>query len=136
MRHDQCDATYLALGELAGIKELVDSFYEQMETNIAYKTIWSWHTGEREAMRDKLTLFLCMWSGGPQTYKEKYGAINIPQIHAHLPVTKTETGQWLGCMRDALHIRQYPQDLIDYLIKHFSIPAERIRQQSQRQSKN
>ena len=98
-----------------------------MEHNKAYRTIWDLHTQEREVMRDRLALFLCMWSGGPKLYIEKYGSINIPKVHAHLPVNKTEVQQWLNCMREALVIQQYPQDLIDYLIINFTIPAEKIR---------
>ena len=127
-KYGRGDSTYMALGELPGIKELVDVFYTEMEHNKDYETIWSWHSSEREIMRDKLSLFLCMWSGGPNTYIEKYGSINIPRVHSHLRVTESEVGQWLGCMRAALLARQYPQDLIDYLIHHFSIPAARIRE--------
>jgi len=61
-KYGRGDSTYLALGELSGIKDLVDVFYTQMEHNKEYETIWSWHRGEREIMRDKLSLFLCMWS--------------------------------------------------------------------------
>jgi len=121
------DATYLALGAQSGIRHLVDVFYETMEHNKAYRTIWDLHTQEREVMRDRLALFLCMWSGGPKLYIEKYGSINIPKVHAHLPVSKAEVQQWLNCMREALVIQQYPQDLIDYLIINFTIPAEKIR---------
>jgi len=105
------DATYLALGAQSGIRHLVDVFYETMEHKKAYRTIWDLHTQEREVMRDRLALFLCMWS----------------KVHAHLPVSKTEVQQWLNCMREALVIQQYPQDLIDYLIINFTIPAEKIR---------
>ena len=108
------DATYLALGAQSGIRHLVDVFYETMEH-------------KNEVMRDSLALFLCMWSGGPKLYIEKYGSINIPKVHAHLPVSKTEVQLWLNCMREALLIQQYPQDLIDYLIINFTIPAEKIR---------
>ena len=121
------DATYLALGKEAGIRALVHSFYDHMETNDDYANLWSWHTGERELMRDKLALFLCMWSGGPRKYQEKYGVISIPDFHAHLPVTQEAVDQWLNCMREALQDRQYPEDLSLYLMHHFAIPAERIR---------
>ena len=121
------DATYIALGARTGIRSLVNIFYETMEHGNTYKTIWVLHKQEREDMRERLALFLCMWSGGPKYYTEQYGSINIPQIHAHLPVTKIEVDLWLKCMSEALHTCQYPQDLIDYLIPQFTIPAERIR---------
>jgi len=122
------DATYLELGERSGIRGLVDVFYQTMENSESYESIWALHTQERDDMRDRLTLFLCMWSGGPKYYSDKYGSISIPQVHAHLPVTEKEVELWLNCMSEALQARQYPQDLIDYLITQFTIPAERIRE--------
>jgi len=101
------DATYIALGKKPGIRELIDIFYDHMEHTAAYATIWSWHT---------------------KTYLDKYGSINIPKVHAHLQVTQAEVDQWLACMTESLKDKQYPDDLREYLIKHLSIPAERIRQ--------
>ena len=62
------DATFLALGGLEGVRELVDAFYTTMEREEDYQVLWTLHTEDRETMRDKLALFLSMWSGGPKNY--------------------------------------------------------------------
>lgn len=126
------DATYQAAGSEAGIRQLVDSFYEHMGQNPAFATIWAWHPDDKDITRDKLARFLCAWTGGPRLYNEKYGPISIPQVHKHLKVGAAERDQWLNCMALALNDQDYPQDLRDYLLTQLAIPAERVRIVSER----
>ncbi|MGI9293670.1 MAG: group II truncated hemoglobin [Pseudomonadales bacterium] len=121
------DATFLAAGGEAGIRDLVDSFYDIMSSDPEYRTIWSWHPDDNNLSRDKLARFLCGWMGGPRRYNEKYGPISIPSAHAHLNVTARERDQWLGCMNKALAQQDYPQSLVAYLLEQLFVPAERIR---------
>ncbi|MCB1683905.1 MAG: group II truncated hemoglobin [Pseudomonadales bacterium] len=121
------DYTYRSAGGEPGIRALVDTFYDLMSTNPDYRTIWSWHPQDNRTSRDKLARFLCGWMGGPRRYQEKYGAISIPQVHAHLKITKVERDQWLRCMTEDLELRAYPQPFIDYLIAQLAKPAELIR---------
>ena len=120
------DATFQAVGGRAGVTQLVDRFYELMGTNPDYKVIWDMHPPDRAMSRDKLTRFLCAWMGGPRLYKEKYGAISIPGVHAHLAITEAEKAQWLSCMNEALHTQGFDHPLIDYLLTQLAVPAGRI----------
>lgn len=121
------DATYIAAGQEAGIRRLVDSFYDVMHNDVKFSTIRSWHPDDLAVSKDKLARFLCAWTGGPRLYNEKYGSISIPGVHAHLNVTAAERDQWLNCMRLALAQQDYPQTLQTYLITQLAVPAERIR---------
>ena len=96
------DATFQAAGGEAGIRALVDTFYDIMSSDLQYRTIRSWHPDDNHVSRDKLARFLCGWMGGPRRYNEKYGSISIPHVHAHLDVTERERDDWLGCMAKAL----------------------------------
>ncbi len=125
--YGQGDATFKAAGGEDGIRRLVDSFYDIMDTNAEYQTIRRWHPKDLTVSRDKLARFLCAWTGGPRRYSEKYGPISIPQAHAHLDVTEIERDQWLSCMARALAEQDYPQSLRDYLIEQLGVPAERVR---------
>ena len=120
------DGTYRAVGGTEGVRDLVDAFYDQMATDPRYKIIWDMHPSDRDTSRDKLTRFLCAWMGGPRLYNEKYGAISIPGVHAHLPISEEEKSLWLNCMHDALHKLEHSQPLIDYLLTQFAVPASRI----------
>ncbi len=125
--YGQGDATYQAAGGKAGVRRLVDRFYDLMSTESDYATIWSWHPDDNDVSRDKLARFLSAWMGGPKRYSEKYGAIRIPAAHAHLSVGVAEKEQWLACMKQALEDLDYPKDFSEYLIKALSVPAESIR---------
>ena len=128
LTYGQGDATYLAVGEEAGVRALVKRFYSLMSSQPQYQTIRSWHPDELLESEDKLALFLCSWMGGPRLYRSKYGSINIIQAHKHLSVTVAERDQWLNCMSEALVQLNYPDDLVAYLLVQLRHPAERIRQ--------
>ena len=122
------DASFQAAGGQAGIRRLVDRFFDIMAADPKYATIYHWHPEDKEISRDKLALFLCGWMGGPKPFVEKYGRIRIPEVHRHLAVTEVERDQWLECMSRALAEQNYPPALIKYLQLQFYIPAERVRQ--------
>lgn len=121
------DATYKAAGEFDGIKKLVDDFYDIMSELKESKKVRDMHPVDLEVSRDKLTRFLCAWTGGPRLYKEKYGAISIPQVHSHLTIGSEERDAWLLCMKKALAKQGYPQDFQEYMITQLAVPAERCR---------
>ena len=122
------DATFQAAGGEAGIRALVNTFYDIMDTDTRFATIRRMHPEQLNVSRDKLALFLCGWMGGPRLFREKYGAITIPGVHAHLSVTANERDQWLACMAAALEQQAYPDSLVRYLLEQLAVPAERIRQ--------
>lgn len=120
------DNTYKAAGELAGIRQLVDDFYQFMDELPEAKIIRAMHKSELRESRDKLTLFLAGWMGGPRLYQETYGAINIPRDHAHLAIGEQERDAWLLCMERAIAQQNYSADFGAYLLQQLRIPAERI----------
>jgi len=126
--YGEADATFQAAGGEAGIRQLVDTFYDHMDADQAFATIRAMHPEDLTVSRDKLARFLCGWMGGPRRYNEKYGSITIPGAHAHLKVTKIERDQWLGCMQAALAEQDYPTSLVTYLLKQLFVPADRIRE--------
>ena len=68
--------TKLAGGEV-GIRDLVDAFYDEMDSADYATTIRNMHPQDLEISRDKLARFLCGWLGGENRYREKYGVINF-----------------------------------------------------------
>lgn len=125
-RYGHGDTTFKSVGGEAGVRRLVDDFYDIMSTTPEYQRIFRWHPDGDEA-REKLARFLCGWMGGPKRYHEKYGAISIPGVHAHLAITAVERDMWLGCMTDALARQPYPEALKKYLIEQLAVPAEAVR---------
>ena len=129
--YGQGDTSFRAAGGESGIRQLVDAFYDRMESDARFARINEMHPADKAESRDKLARFLCGWLGGPRRYQEKYGGISIPAAHAHLEVGVEERDQWISCMRDAIAEQDYADDFRGYLIEQLSIPAEVIRRRSE-----
>lgn len=121
------DASYQAAGGETGIRKLVNDFYDAMEKLPEAEKIRKMHPADLTISRDKLTLFLCGWLGGPRLYAQKYGSIRIPQVHSHLEIGSSERDAWLQCMQEALKAQPYPADFKKYLLEQLYVPAERSR---------
>ena len=121
------DASFQAAGEEAGIRRLVDAFFDRMSTDERFATIHAMHPVETEVSRDKLARFLCGWLGGPKLYNEKYGAIGIPRVHAHLAIATAERDQWLTCMKESVELQPFAADFKEYLMAQLFVPAEAVR---------
>jgi hemoglobin len=120
------DNSFKAAGEEAGIRKLVDDFYRLMNELPEAVIIRKMHKDDLTSSRDKLTLFLCGWMGGPKLYHDKYGGINIPRDHAHLAIGEAERDAWLLCMERAIALQNYSSEFGEYLLAQLRIPAERI----------
>lgn len=130
------DASYIAAGGEDGIFALVDNFFDRMGHDPRFKTIWDMHPGDNAISRDKLARFLCGWLGGPKLYREKYGAIGIPRVHAHLAISTPERDQWLTCMSESVAEQPFAPAFKTYLMEQLFVPAEAVRRRcaSQEQS--
>ncbi len=58
------DSTLQAAGGEAGVRELVDKFYNYMDTLPEAETIRAMHADDLTESREKLTTFLIGWMGG------------------------------------------------------------------------
>lgn len=121
------DASFQAAGGEAGIRKLVDEFFDRMGTDARFATIYAMHPDDKAMSRDKLARFLCGWLGGPKLYHEKYGAIGIPRVHAHLAIATAERDQWLTCMSETVAEQPFPADFKEYLMEQLFVPAEAVR---------
>ena len=125
--YGQGDCSYKMAGELQGITQLVDQFYQNMEAFPEAKTIRDMHPKDLTESRKKLTYFLSGWLGGPSLYAQHYRPIGIPAVHRHLDVGVEEMDAWLYCMKEAIACQSYEKAFGVYLIEQLRVPAERIR---------
>ena len=123
------DASYQAAGQEAGIRKLVDAFYDEMETLPEAKVIRDMHPKDLTVSRDKLARFLCGWLGGPKLFQQKYGTVKIPVAHRHLAIGPAERDTWLLCMDNALQGQAYSESFKSYLLEQLYVPAEGSRNQ-------
>lgn len=130
-KYGTLDASYIAAGGEQGIRKLVDEFYHQMETLKRGHHIRKMHTEKLSIIKDKLSVFLMGWLGGPRNYAKKYGQMSIPMVHKHLVIGEEERDAWLFCMNEALKQQKYEEEFKAYLIYELSRPANAILRVSQ-----
>ncbi len=132
MAYGDGDASFQAAGGEAGLRRLVDAFYDDMGEAPEARNILAMHPADLEISRDKLARFLCGWLGGPHRYNEKYGRISIPGAHQHLRIGEAERDAWLQCMARAVAAQDWAEDFKVYLMAQLAVPAEAVRRVSQR----
>lgn len=121
------DASFQAAGGEPGLRQLVDRFFDRMGTDERFATIYGLHPEDKDVSRDKLARFLCGWLGGPKLYNQKYGAIGIPSVHAHLAIGTPERDQWLTCMAETVEEQPFAPAFKKYLMEQLFVPAEAVR---------
>jgi hemoglobin len=90
------------LGGEAGVRQLVDRFYDLMDLEPAYAVIRALHPSTLQGSRDKLFWFLCGWLGGPSHYTERFGHPRLRARHLPYAIGIRERDQWMACMMQAL----------------------------------
>jgi hemoglobin len=118
---------YELLGAEAGLRSLVDRFYDIMDSSPQAERIRSFHAKSLKQSREKLFLFLCGWSGGPQLYVERFGHPRLRMRHMPFPIGSVERDQWLWCMNKALEESGLDTRLVELLKKRFADVADFMR---------
>ena len=90
------------LGGEAGVRALVDRFYDLMDLEPVYAGIRALHPTELDSSRDKLHWFLCGWLGGPNHYIDRFGHPRLRARHLPYAIGIAERDQWLACMGQAM----------------------------------
>jgi hemoglobin len=127
MAYGDGSASYIAAGERHGVARLVDAFYRYMDQLPLAATIRAMHDRDLRLSREKLTVFLCGWLGGPNLYSATFGPTSIPRAHQHLSIDEAERDAWMACMARAVDEQPWRSDFKDYFLRAIAIPAERVR---------
>jgi hemoglobin len=93
---------YEQLGGDAGIRALVDRFYDLMDSAPEAVHVRELHAASLKASREKLYLFLTGWTGGPPAYVNKFGHPRLRARHLPFTIAARERDEWLWCMDRAL----------------------------------
>lgn len=95
-------SVYEQLGGESGVRQLVDRFYQLMDTLPEAATIRSLHPLDLQSSRDKLFKFLSGWLGGPPLYLNEFGHPRLRARHLPFSIGTAERDQWMLCMTKAL----------------------------------
>jgi len=106
---------YEAVGGEAGLRRLVDRFYEVMDTDARAAGIRAMHQPDLSEASRKLFMFLSGWMGGPPLYVEQYGHPRLRARHLPFPIGEPERDQWIYCMVRAMHDVGLSEDVMRQL---------------------
>lgn len=121
---------YALLGGEAAVRALVDRFYDLMDLEPQYAELRALHAPDLAHAREKLTLFLSGWLGGPSLYIERYGHPMLRARHLPFPIGVRERDQWLACMAQAMAELAVADDLQARLEQAFFQTADWMRNRS------
>ena len=120
---------YELLGGDAGIRSIVDRFYDLMDAAPEAKHVRGLHARSLKSSRDKLHLFLTGWTGGPPLYVEKHGHPRLRMRHFPFAIGERERDEWLWCMDRALDEHEMPAALRAQLRQRLHELADHMRNQ-------
>jgi len=100
------DALYEQLGGRETFEKLVARFYEGVATDPLLKPMYP--ADDMEGARERLTMFLEQYWGGPNTYSELRGHPRLRMRHNVFDITPAAKDAWLKHMRIALDSLQLP----------------------------
>ena len=120
---------YEQIGGDAGIHQLVNRFYDLMDTSPEAATVRRLHAASLKSSREKLYLYLTGWTGGPQVYVEKYGHPRLRARHLPFHISSRERDEWLWCMDRALDEQSMPDELRVFLREKLHALADHMRNQ-------
>ena len=117
------------LGGDAGIRQLVDRFYDLMENAPEAVHVRALHAASLKQSREKLYLYLTGWTGGPPLYVERYGHPRLRQRHFPFAIGARERDEWLWCMQRAFEQHDMPAETRAFLWQKLRELADHMRNQ-------
>jgi hemoglobin len=93
---------YDRMGGAAGVRALVQRFYDLMAERADARDILRMHPENLASSREKLYEFLSGWLGGPQLYMERRGHPRLRMRHMPFAIDDAAARAWMACMTQAL----------------------------------
>ena len=116
-----------ALGGAEGVRALVNRFYDLIESAPEAANLRRIHGPSLESAREKLTLYLTGWTGGPPVYVERYGHPMLRARHLPISIGMTEREEWLWCMERALQEHELTDEVREFLMTKLRPLADHMR---------
>jgi hemoglobin len=113
------------------IRELVETFYDVMESDPKAAPIRAYHAKDLTEAREKLFMFLTGWTGGPQLYIARYGHPRLRARHLPFSIGESERDQWMYCMISAMHKLNFDEKLLQKLAEQLYGVADFMRNKSE-----
>lgn len=112
---------YEAAGGQATFERLVNRFYAGVAEDPILRPLYP--EEDLASARQRLTLFLIQYWGGPSTYDELRGHPRLRMRHAPFAIGPRERDAWLGHMTVAIDSVDLPRGVRDAFLEYFEAAA-------------
>lgn len=113
---------YEVVGGMPFFRRLVDAFYVRVETDPILRPMYP--PDELEGARERLTLFLGQYWGGPDTYSQRRGHPMLRRRHMPFPIDEAARNQWVTHMGAAVDQLAPPEAVARALRDYFQMAAD------------
>ncbi|MGE0878610.1 MAG: globin [Acidimicrobiia bacterium] len=123
-------SVYEAVGGMAYFEGLVDRFYGRVANDEVLLALYPDQVDLGPA-KQRLTLFLAQYWGGPTTYSDERGHPRLRMRHFPFVIGVTERDHWIQAMAESV-VESEPRlspELEEELIRYFVMAAEAMRNQ-------
>lgn len=110
-------SVYEAAGGEATFRRLVDRFYAGVAADPVLRPLYP--EADLDGARERLTLFLVQYWGGPATYSERRGHPRLRMRHHPFAIGQREREAWLGHMREAVDSLELERGVRKALLDYF-----------------
>lgn len=119
---------YEQIGGEAGLQQLIQVFYDIVETDPAAEDLHRLHLRGNGVAHSRLEQFnfLSGFLGGPKLYAEKHGHANIKLMHEHVTITTSSKDLWLQAMDKAIDAVAIDSSIKQQLMLNFTAVADRL----------
>lgn len=119
---------YELIGGADGVQQLVQAFYDLVETNPVAHKLHVLHLRGSGITHSRVEQFrfLSGFLGGPKLYIEQHGHSNVRNMHTHVVIDSEAKDLWLKCMGMALEDIGVASETKHLLMENFTAIAERL----------
>ena len=125
MSADESTPLYDLVGGSTFFEGLVDHFYERVAADPVLRRLYP--EEDLGPAKERLTLFLIQYWGGPTTYSDTRGHPMLRRRHFPFPIGPLERDHWLQCMMAAIDDVASSADVKDQLVTYFVPAADAMR---------
>jgi hemoglobin len=121
---------YQDIGGEAGVRALVDRFYELMDTLPEARACRAIHPPDLSSSNQRLFEYLTGWLGGPQLFVQRHGPPMLRRRHLHVPIAQAEIDGWLVCFMRAWNETVADRSLDEWILPQIDALARQMRNQA------
>lgn len=111
---------YEQLGESAGLRSIIETFYGNVVREPLLAPLFP---EDIQPVIEKQHQFLTQFFGGPPLFSEQHGHPMMRARHMRFPVTNERADAWLACMNASLKENGVEDNLREFVVARLKGPA-------------